>query len=116
MRLQPTLGQPRFDRIYLIDICTVELSVFGRPIVQAWNHNVHVWLKKQVHLRIKDHKLLGPLCMYVTFLFSAFWHGFYPIYYGAFLFYSVGTQNCNLVHKVFVKYTGLQRPFFHLLC
>jgi len=46
-----------------------------------WNRSVHVFLKEYLHVRVISigwHPLIAKL---LTFLFSAYWHGFYPGYY-----------------------------------
>jgi lysophospholipid acyltransferase len=108
--------EAKFDRSYIIDIKTIELNVFGRLHVQEWNHQVHVWVKTCVDDRIKKYKFLGPYTYYLTFMFAAVWHGFYPIYFLSFFYYAIGTVNCEFIYKLFVHYKFLRNPFCHALC
>lgn len=105
------LGKQKYDRIYMIDIFCTELCVFQRSIVEEWNRPVQLWLKNCIHRRIP----CSPLGkMFVTFLFSAIWHGCYPLYIYGFLFYSITTVNFNYIYKMFVVYKFLRTPIFYL--
>ncbi|MDR3548806.1 MAG: MBOAT family O-acyltransferase [Candidatus Pacebacteria bacterium] len=108
-------GEPQFNRIYLIDITSIELDVFGRRHAQEWNHHVHIWLKDYVYQKIVQTSIVSGYALSLTFLASATWHGFYPIYYVAFMLYSIGSQNCYLILKTFAHFKWLRRPWFHLL-
>jgi len=55
-----------------------------------WNRSVHLWLKYSVFTRVinlpfKIFKNNYSLAQMITFIFSAFWHGFYSSYYITFL-------------------------------
>lgn len=107
-----TTGKPRFNRVYMIDIYCTEAGVFLRSIIEEWNRPVHIWLKYCIHTRVGGG---SKLKIFATFCMSAVWHGFYPLYFGSFLFYSVGTVNFNFIYKMFVLHKALRRPIIYVL-
>jgi lysophospholipid acyltransferase len=76
----------KFDKIEGCVIRKVEWDVSPKIRIQYWNRTVHLWLKYFVFMRMininhkafKNNKTAATL---VTFMVSAFWHGFYPVYY-----------------------------------
>ncbi len=97
--------------MYMIDIYCTEVGVFLRSIIEEWNRPVHLWLKQCIHSRMK---VSSNVAIFVTFLVSAIWHGFYPLYFGSFLFYSIGTVNFNYIYKMFVKHKFLRTPVLYI--
>lgn len=106
------LGKPLFDRVYMIDIYCTEVSVFLRSIIEEWNRPVHLWLKDCIHARIP---FSTQVKIIITFLVSAAWHGFYPLYFASFLLYSFGTVIYHYVYKMFLKHKFLRKPIFYVL-
>jgi len=103
--------QPNFDKISMINIYSTELSVFLRGIIEEWHKPAQIWLKECIHSRLNvSHKLKNP----ITFLMSAIWHGFYPLYFFSFTFYYVGTTNFNFIYKMFTKYKFLRTPVIYV--
>ena len=107
--------EPLFDRVYVIDILGVEFGVFSHAITECWNHNAHVWLKRYVYFRM-NRVINRDAALYLTYIVSAFWHGFYPIYFSSFLLYSIVTENHKDIHKLFLKFSFLRKtiPMFLL--
>jgi len=64
--------------------------------VDSWNILTTHWLRHCVYERV--HPSIGT---WVVFLVSAFWHGFYPGYYIAFLTAALFTTAARLVRVVF---------------
>jgi lysophospholipid acyltransferase len=84
----PNTGQKidRFDKIESCNIWNIEFHHNVKTRIQYWNRTVHLWLKYYVFLRLinvnkKPFKGNTGLASLITFMISAFWHGFYPIYY-----------------------------------
>ena len=51
-------------------------------MLRYWNYQVHLWLKFYVMQRlVKPGQRPGAFASILTFMISAFWHGFYPWYY-----------------------------------
>ena len=67
----------KFDAIISCDVWNIELGDSPKTMIDAWNHQTAVWLKYYVYERCPPK--YGPTL--VTFMTSAFWHGFYPNYY-----------------------------------
>lgn len=71
-----------------------ELGENPKTKLVYWNHSVHLWLKYSLYLRtinikkkpFKDNFNLASL---LTFITSAFWHGFYPVYYITFISFHI---------------------------
>ncbi|EAX86679.1 MBOAT family protein [Trichomonas vaginalis G3] len=50
-------------------------------LVNEWNHSVHFFLKEFIHVRVLSIGGSNTVAKFCTYMFSAFWHGFYPGYY-----------------------------------
>jgi len=105
---------PQFDRFYAIDVLGVEFSIFSSSVTESWNHNAHMWLKRYVYFRM-NRVINRDVALYATYVISAFWHGFYPFYFAAFVFYGVVTENHKDIHKLFTKYKFLRNPLCYLI-
>jgi lysophospholipid acyltransferase len=79
----------------------METSYRLRDCIASWNRSTHLWLKKYVYFRVASREEIKRSTLSVikaegiTFLTSAFWHGFYPGYYIMF----VGVMLESLVSK-----------------
>jgi lysophospholipid acyltransferase len=66
-----------------------ELGMNPRYKMVYWNMSIHFWLKYNVYIRVLSSN--GPfrnnrvIASFITFIFSAIWHGFYPSYYVSFV-------------------------------
>lgn len=80
-------------------IIDCELGINPKTKITSWNHVVHLWMKYNIFIRLialKGTRLENnaQLCSLITFMLSAFWHGFYPTYYiGFFLYFVFQTAN-----------------------
>ena len=80
-------------------ITDCEFGINPKTKIISWNNTVHLWLKYNLFLRMIniDHPLFKnnfTLASLMTFMISAFWHGFYPTYYiFFFLFFIYQTAN-----------------------
>ena len=112
----------RFDKIDSCGITEVEAHINPKVKMQYWNRMVHLWLKYNVCLRIvnisnpifKDKMELASL---ITFVISAFWHGFYPSTYISFIHFYFVEQASDLLEKKFNFFEKLMKlpfPFFLL--
>ncbi len=99
-----------FDKIEACNFFTMEWSINPRIKIQYWNRSVHLWLKYYLYLRLASTKALEKkkwVASLITFLASAFWHGFYPAYYLFFLHFffieqiaAFGEENFDIFNKV----------------
>jgi lysophospholipid acyltransferase len=102
----------------LIDNCNVyqiEVNLSIRTRIQYWNRTVHLWLKYHVYMRLINLKIRPfyknkAAASLITFMISAFWHGFYPLYYlFFFLYYLIEQIGTALEEKVnFVEWINRQ--------
>ena len=76
----------KWDKTIGVYIWDAEFATNASHFLKAWNHRVHVWLKFYVADRLtgKDNKP-STMDYFLTYMTSAFWHGFYPFYYVAFV-------------------------------
>nr|CCA18673.1 lysophospholipid acyltransferase putative [Albugo laibachii Nc14] len=66
-----------FDGVNNIDIIGFETAQNIRVLVRSWNRGTQMWLERYVYSRTNT--------LFLTYLCSAVWHGFYPGYYIFFL-------------------------------
>jgi lysophospholipid acyltransferase len=62
----------------------VETNLDPKNRIASWNIGVAIWLRRTFYCRFEE-KLGKTYSSLFTFLLSAFWHGFYPSYYFAFV-------------------------------
>lgn len=96
-------GKELWSRYIGVDILGVETSIFAYSVMEAWNCGAQRWLKKYFYFRITCyvHRILG---LYMTYMVSAFWHGFYPMYFLFFILYAIITENYKDIYKLAIKY------------
>ncbi|KAK7746060.1 Lysophospholipid acyltransferase [Diatrype stigma] len=104
--VDPVTGKVSWNRLQNINPWGVELAQNSRAYLGNWNMNTNKWLRYYIYLRVTPrNKKPGFRASMATFTTSAFWHGFYPGYYLAFLLGSfVQTSAKNLRRSI--------RPFF----
>lgn len=98
--------EPRFDRFYNVGIRYVEFGVFVPIVTANWNHGTHVWLKRYIYFRMNRH-INREVAIYLTYMVSAFWHGFYPAYFAVFIFYAIYTETQKDLYKICCKYPAV---------
>ncbi|KAJ4304424.1 Lysophospholipid acyltransferase [Collariella sp. IMI 366227] len=104
--VDPLTGKVSWDRLRNIDPWGVELAQNTRGYLESWNINTNKWLRNCVYLRVTPKgKKPGFRASLATFATSAFWHGFYPGYYLAFIF-------ASFIQTVAKKLRRNLRPFF----
>ncbi|KAI8810569.1 MBOAT, membrane-bound O-acyltransferase family-domain-containing protein [Cladochytrium replicatum] len=75
-------GREKWDRVINIDIRRCEFAQSPKEVTDHWNIRTTLWLRRCVYNRVGGSRSLAKLLTYVV---SAFWHGFYPGYYFAFV-------------------------------
>lgn len=93
-----------FNRVENCVIRDVEIEMNPRRRIQYWNRTVHLWLKYNLFLRLlnvetKPFKNNRGLASLITFMVSAFWHGFYPVYYIFFFLFFLLEQVCTILEE-----------------
>lgn len=84
--VDPTTGKVSWNRLQNINPWGVETAQNSRGYLENWNMNTNKWLRYYIYLRVTPrNKKPGFRASMATFTTSAFWHGFYPGYYLAFM-------------------------------
>ena len=84
--IDPATGRVSWDRLRNVSPWGVESAQNTRAYLGNWNINTNNWLRNYVYLRVTPKgKKPGFRASLATFVTSAFWHGFYPGYYLAFV-------------------------------
>lgn len=87
--IDPKTGRPKWNRVQNVRPFGIEFAQNPHAYLGEWNINTNLWLKNYVYVRVtpkgKKPGFRATLAVSVT---SAFWHGFYPGYYLAFVFAS----------------------------
>ena len=86
-----------------------EFGLVPRLKLVYWNMSIHIWLKYNVYTRVlgssgifKGNRIMAS---FITFFFSAIWHGFYPSYYVSFLMVYLFEQDGLFLEEIgFYKY------------
>jgi len=97
-------GKPTWNGLTNIYIFKIESMGCLRDITTYWNYKTGEWLKNYVYLRQtknpnKDR--IPGYSLYLTNMLSAFWHGFYPGYYLAFLYAAFTVNIARRVRAIF---------------
>ena len=88
--VDPVTGKVSWNRLQNVDPWQVETAQNPRGYLAGWNMNTNNWLRNYVYLRVTPRgKKPGFRATMITFVTSAFWHGFYPGYYLTFILASL---------------------------
>jgi len=91
--VDPKTDKIRWDRACSVKVGGFELSDNPKEKFESWNISVQVWIRRYIFERImnpneiKTNPKKAALAANVSFMISAFWHGFYPYYYFNFLLF-----------------------------
>lgn len=84
--VDPKTGNVSWNRLQNVNPWGLETAQNSRAYLGNWNMNTNNWLRNYVYLRVTPKgKKPGFRSSMATFTTSAFWHGFYPGYYLAFM-------------------------------
>ncbi|KAK4157882.1 MBOAT, membrane-bound O-acyltransferase family-domain-containing protein, partial [Chaetomidium leptoderma] len=104
--VDPLTGKVSWDRLRNIDPLGVEFAQNTRAYLEGWNINTNKWLRNYIYLRVTPRgRKPGFRASLATFTTSAFWHGFHPGYYLAFVLASFIQTVAKNMRRNF-------RPFF----
>jgi len=90
----PKTQQDKWDRATNCKIIGVELAQNFKGVTDSWNLRVDRWLKHYIYERVP-----AKYGVFLTFLNSAVWHGFYPGYYMSFLTASIFLPVARILRK-----------------
>ncbi|KAI1162353.1 MBOAT family protein [Nemania serpens] len=104
--VDPATGRVSWNRLQNIDPWGVESAQNSRGYLEHWNMNTNKWLRYYIYLRVTPrNRKPGFRASMATFVTSAFWHGFYPGYYLAFVL-------ASFVQTAAKHFRRNVRPFF----
>ncbi|KAJ2615003.1 Lysophospholipid acyltransferase [Coemansia sp. RSA 1365] len=97
-------GNPRWMDIANIHVRDVELGSSIKQLIDNWNIGTNTWLRHHVYLRITPPSATGPRvsstkATMLTFLISAWWHGFYPEYYLTFVLGALAASSARTLRR-----------------
>lgn len=109
--LDPATGRAKWDRLTNIKPMEIEFAQNTRAYLGSWNINTNLWLRNYMYLRVTPRgQKPGFQATLATFVTSAFWHGFYPGYYLAFVLASflqtIAKNGRRLVRPLFMTPDG----------
>ncbi|KAI0458347.1 MBOAT family protein [Xylaria acuta] len=112
--IDPTTGRVSWNRLQNINPWGVESAQNSRAYLGNWNMNTNKWLRYYIYLRVTPrNRKPGFRASLATFVTSAFWHGFYPGYYLAFVFASfvqTAAKHCRRNLRPFFLDPLTQKP------
>ncbi|KAI1812860.1 MBOAT family protein [Poronia punctata] len=112
--VDPATGRVSWDRLQNISPWGVEFAQNSRAYLGNWNMNTNKWLRYYIYLRVTPrNKKPGFRASMATFVTSAFWHGFYPGYYLAFMlasFVQTAAKHCRRNVRPFFLDPVTQKP------
>ncbi|KAI9336714.1 MBOAT, membrane-bound O-acyltransferase family-domain-containing protein [Obelidium mucronatum] len=121
-------GSHIWNRCENVRIWELEFPENPRMFMSAWNVQTALWLRTSIYLRLAPEPLPdqtpqerlhaksnASIATHVTFLVSAFWHGFYPGYYSFFLTLSLLVSSNRITRKHLRPYFHNQESWLHKL-
>ncbi|TRX92438.1 hypothetical protein FHL15_006605 [Xylaria flabelliformis] len=112
--IDPTTGRVSWNRLQNINPWGVEFAQNSRAYLENWNMNTNKWLRYYIYLRVTPrNRKPGFRASMATFVTSAFWHGFYPGYYLAFVlasFVQTAAKHCRRNLRPFFLDPLSQKP------
>lgn len=104
--VDPKTGKADWSRLQNVNPIGIETAQNTRAFLGNWNMNTNNWLRNYMYLRVTPKgKKPGFRASLATFTTSAFWHGFEPGYYMAFILASFLQTSAKHARRLF-------RPFF----
>jgi len=113
-------GHAKYDKIVGVDI-KLELADNPKFVLDNWNKQVQLWLKRYVYFRyvsekdIKSNPRMAEQATLITFIASAFWHGFYPVYYIGFFNLFLLLQTSRYIYKASWKFRNIPEPLAYVI-
>ncbi|KAJ2779003.1 Lysophospholipid acyltransferase [Coemansia interrupta] len=109
-------GEIRWTDISNVHIMSVEFGSSIKELIDSWNVGTNTWLRHHVYLRIAaPGKGSSFKATVLTFLVSAWWHGFYPGYYLTFFLGSLASNAARTLrrtlHRPVVEAAAVHGPW-----
>ena len=105
------LGDHKWDKIIGAYIFGAETSCSANDFFKYWNYRYHVWSKHYNLERIVETGKKPTLGQVMTiYVISAFWHGWYPMYYMGFLIGAITTVLHRDAYMCWYLFRNVPRP------
>ncbi|KAJ1665410.1 Lysophospholipid acyltransferase [Coemansia sp. RSA 1813] len=94
-------GQAQWMDIANVHVRGVEVGTSLKQLIDGWNIGTNTWLRHHVYLRILQlrPKRGAAAATVITFLVSAWWHGFYPGYYLTFVLGAIASNAARTLRR-----------------
>ncbi|KAJ2161870.1 Lysophospholipid acyltransferase [Coemansia sp. RSA 552] len=89
-------GKVRWMDIANVHVRGMELGTSLRELIDSWNIGTNTWLRHHVYLRINGSRTRATV---LTFLVSAWWHGFYAGYYLTFVLAALAASAARILRR-----------------
>lgn len=110
-------AKPKWDRVVSVYGFEIEVGTNARTMIDQWNHQTADWLRFYVFNRIRiAYPQFNFRATVLTFLMSAFWHGFYSTYYFSFFFGALLAEATKDVFKSKHAFKWIPAPISTVLC
>lgn len=104
------------EHVQTISVQNVELENSTKIRIDNWNISIQKWLKNCIYLPSKDTlRLSSRQASMLTFVVSAFWHGFYPTYYFSFVAWNFVMEAEKLVYNCPALFAVFPSFYFRFL-
>lgn len=80
----------KWDRASNVRPLALETATSIKEVTENWNLGADRWLRYYIYLRLPHP--FSAWAMYITYVASAFWHGYYPGYYVTFVTAAFATE------------------------
>ena len=110
-------GEHQWDKFIGVYVYDCETATNSNTFLNRWNYRVHVWLKYYISERLSGKDQRPTTSHYlITFMTSAFWHGFYPFYYVAFGFAILSSFAHKDVYNMWILFRPIPSFIRTVLC
>ncbi len=110
-------GNHKWDKVIPLDVMRVEFGKTFWEVMDNWHHCTSIWMWRYIYeWNIDPWKPKETnKAMLITFMLSAFWHGFYPTYYLAFFMVNLMFELARMFYKCWILFTWVP-PLFKKHC
>jgi len=111
----------KFGKILTVRPWDHEVADNTRDKLEAWNIPNTLWLRNDVYLRLvteeeaRKNPKKASFASNITFMVSAFWHGFYPMYYWVFILLFMIQQISKAFYKLGPMFKWIPAPIAYVL-
>jgi lysophospholipid acyltransferase len=106
----------RYGKVISVRPINHEIADNIKDKIDEWNIPVQQWLKNYVYFRIvtqeeaRKNPKKAALASNITFMVSALWHGFYPLYYLVFFWFFLTQQVSKSLYNIRHRFGWIPKP------